>query len=60
LTLYKFMAEPVMHMSEKRDCLDIMYEMNMQDLLKNPVIVEVLNLVYEGKFSISASSISMS
>lgn len=54
------MAEPVMHMSEKRDCLDIMYEMNMQDLLKNPVVVEVLNLVYEGKYSISASSISMS
>ena len=54
------MIEPVLHMSERKDSLDIMYEMNMQDLLKHPVVVEVLNLVYEGKYSINASSLSMS
>ena len=54
------MSEPILHMTEKKDSLDIMYEMNMQDLLRNPVVVEVLNLVYEGKYSISASALSMS
>ena len=60
LTLYRFMAEPILHMDERKDSLDIMYEMNMQDLLKHPVVVEVLNLVYEGKYSVSSSSLSMS
>ena len=54
------MAEPILHMNERKDSLDIMYEMNMQDLLKHPVVVEVLNLVYEGKYSVSSSSLSMS
>ena len=42
------MMEPILHMSEKNDCLDVMYEMNMSGLLKHPVIVEMLNLVNEG------------
>jgi len=54
------MTEPILHMTERKDCLDIMYEMNMQELLQHPVIVEVLNLVYEGKYSISSSALSMS
>lgn len=54
------MREPILHMSERKDCLDVMYEMNMQDLLKHPVVVEVLNLVNEGRFSITSSPISMS
>lgn len=54
------MSEPILHMTEKKDSLDIMYEMNMQELLRNPVVVEVLNLVYEGKYSISSSALSMS
>ena len=54
------MSEPILHMSERKDSLDIMYEMNMQELLRNPVVVEVLNLVYEGKFSVSSSALSMS
>jgi hypothetical protein len=60
LVLYKLMAEPILHTSEKKDSLDIMYEMNMQELLRNPVVVEVLNLVYEGKYSVSSSAMSMS
>lgn len=47
-------------MSERKDCLDIMLEMDMQELLKNPIVIEVLNLVYEGKYSASDSSLSMS
>jgi hypothetical protein len=54
------MSEPILHMTERKDSLDIMYEMNMQELLRNPVVVEVLNLVYEGKFSVSSSALSMS
>jgi hypothetical protein len=60
LILYKFMSEPILHMSERKDSLDIMYEMNMQKLLQHPVVVEVINLVYEGKYSVSSSSLSMS
>lgn len=54
------MSEPILHMTERKDSLDIMYEMNMQELLKHPVVVEVLNLVFEGKFSVSSSALSMS
>jgi len=54
------MSEPILHMSEKKDSLDIMYEMNMQELLKHPVVIEVLNLVYEGRYSVSQSALSMS
>jgi hypothetical protein len=60
LVLYKLMSEPILHMTERKDSLDIMFEMNMQELLKNPVVVEVLNLVYEGKYSVSSSALSMS
>lgn len=60
LTLYKYMSEPILHMHEKKDSLDIMLEMQMEDLLKHPVIVEVLNLVYEGKYSISSTALGMS
>ncbi len=29
LVLHRFMTEPILHMTERKDCLDIMYEMNM-------------------------------
>ena len=54
------MSEPILHMTERKDSLDVMFEMNMQKLLQHPVVVEVLNLVYEGKYSVSSSSLSMS
>jgi len=47
-------------MTERKDSLDIMLEMNMEALLKHPVIVEVLNLAYEGKYSADASALSLS
>jgi len=54
------MREPIFHMTERKDSLDIMLEMNMEDLLNNPVIVEVLNLVNEGKYSVDSSVLSLS
>jgi len=47
-------------MQERKDSLDIMLEMKMETLLQHPVIVEVLNLVYEGKFSVDSSAMSLS
>lgn len=58
--LSKFMSEPIFHMTERKDSLDIMLEMNMEKLLKHPVIVEVLNLVYEGKYSVDSSALNLS
>ena len=58
--LYKFMTESIFHMTERKDSLDIMLEMNMETLLKHPVIVEVLNLAYEGKYSADGSALSLS
>ena len=54
------MSEPILHMTEKKDSLDIMYEMDMKELLLHPAIVELLNLVYEGKYSVSSSSLNIS
>mmetsp|Transcript_11812 Transcript_11812/g.18170 ORF Transcript_11812/g.18170 Transcript_11812/m.18170 type:complete len:221 (+) Transcript_11812:4946-5608(+) len=58
--LYKFMTESIFHMTERKDSLDIMLEMNMETLLKHPVIVEVLNLAYEGKYSADSSALALS
>lgn len=58
--LYKFMSEPIFHMTERKDSLDVMLEMNMENLLKHPVIVEVLNLVYEGKYSADSQAVNLS
>lgn len=58
--LYKFMREPIFHLSEKKDSLDIILQMQMEFLLKHPVVVEVLNLVYEGKYSVDSSVLSLS
>lgn len=54
------MSEPIFHMTERKDSLDIMLEMNMDKLLKHPVIVEVLNLVYEGQYSVDSNALNLS
>jgi len=58
--LNNYMSEPILHMTERKDSLDVMFEMNMQELLQHPGVVEVLNLIYEGKYSISSTALSMS
>ena len=60
ITLHKLMMEPILHMQHKQDSLDIMYEMNMQELLQHPVVVEVLNYVKEGKYSVTSSPLTIS
>ena len=54
------MQEHIFNLNERKDCLDIMLEMEMDELLNHPVIVEVLNLVYEGKFSVDSSVLTLS
>ena len=46
------MLEPIFHMTERKDSLDIMFEMKMESLLKHPVVVEVLIFVYGGIYSV--------
>ena len=45
------MREPILHKTDQKDSLDIIYEMEMEQLLKHPVIVELLNLVQQGQYS---------
>jgi len=60
LLLSKLMLEPILNMTEKKDSLDIMNEMNMQELLQHPVIVDVINLINEGELSITSSALGLS
>lgn len=54
------MLEPVLDLKHQQDSLDIMLEMHMQQTLNHPVIIEVLNLVYEGQYSVDSSLIALS
>ena len=54
------MTEPIFHLREKKDSLDIMLEMRMFKLLEHTLIIEVLNLVYEGAYSVDRSTLSLS
>jgi len=58
--MYKMMREPIFDMETRMDALDIMLEMDMEVMIQNPVIVEVLNLVYEGQFSYDNSTLNLS
>lgn len=58
--LYKQMTEGLIYTTETKDSLDIMLEMNMKRLLKHPIIVEVINLVNEGEYSVDISNIALS
>jgi len=60
LLLKKFMTEPILSLTERKDSLDIMQEMNMKELLQQPVIVDVINLIYEGEYSITSSALGLS
>jgi len=54
------MLEPILDLKKQEDSLDIMLQMKMSKVLNHPVIIEVLNLVYEGKFSIDSSPLYLS
>ena len=48
------MKEPVLDLLIEKDSLDIILEMNMEEILNHPVVVEVLNLVYEGQYTVDS------
>mmetsp|Transcript_30425 Transcript_30425/g.46606 ORF Transcript_30425/g.46606 Transcript_30425/m.46606 type:complete len:139 (+) Transcript_30425:100-516(+) len=54
------MHEPILDMVSSKDSLDIMLEMDMEEILNHPVVVEVLNLVHEGKYSVDSQSLYLS
>ena len=58
--LYRLMREPILHPTEQKDSMDLMYIMNMEDLIQHKVIEEVLNLVYDGKYSIDETPLYLS
>ena len=47
-------------MTEVKDSLDLMLEMGMNELLNHPVIIEVMNLVNEGEYSVDVSLLQLS
>ena len=54
------MSEPMLCKTSVKDSFDVMMEMKMYDLLQHPIVVEVINLVYEGEYSVDSSIISTS
>ena len=58
--LYRLMREPVLHPKNQRDAMDMMLHMNMDALIQHKVVEEVLNLVYDGKYSIDQNPIYLS
>ena len=55
--LHKFMLERVLHTKEERDLLDYMLEMELSEILNHQMIIEVLELVYEGKLATEDNSL---
>jgi hypothetical protein len=54
------MREPVLHPTERLDSMDLMLIMNMEKLIQHKVVEEVLNLVFDGKYSIDSSIFDIS
>ena len=54
------MREPVLHPRDQQDSIDLLLKMNMDELIQHKVVEEVLNLVYDGKYSIDSSSLYLS
>ena len=54
------MLEPILSLGIQQDCLDLMQEMKLQEMLENPIIVEVTNFINEGKFSTPTSPFAIS
>ena len=53
LILHRFFSEPILSFVKKQDSFDLMVEMDINELLTHQVVVAVLNLIYDGKFSAS-------
>jgi len=60
LWLRKLMSEPILSTGSQKDCLDLMYEMSLKELLQHPIVIDVVNLTYQGEYSIEKSLLAMS
>lgn len=54
------MSEPILSLGQEKDSLDVLLEMDMEEILNHPVIIEVINLSYEGEYSINSHSVYLS
>ena len=45
------MKEPVLMMTKSQDSLDLILEMDMEDILNHPIIIEVIDLAFDGQYS---------
>ena len=60
LVLKKLMLEPTLSLSKPMDSFDLLQRMNLQKLLQHPIVIEVVDLIGEGNFSVSSSALSIS
>jgi len=54
------MREPVLNPIERRDSMDLMLLFGMNRIIQHKVVEEVLNLVFDGKYSIDSSMLDIS
>lgn len=54
------MREPVLNPIERRDSMDLMLLFDMDRIIQHKVVEEVLNLVFDGKYSIDSSMLDIS
>ena len=58
--LFKLMREPILNPIERRDSMDLMLLFDMDRIIQHKVVEEVLNLVFDGKYSIDSSMLDIS
>lgn len=54
------MREPILNPIERRDAMDLMLLFDMDRIIQHKVVEEVLNLVFDGKYSIDSSMMDIS
>ena len=54
------MKEPVLHPNERKDTMDLLLHLDMDRIIQHKVVEEVLNLVFDGKYSIDSSMLDIS
>jgi hypothetical protein len=54
------MREPILNPIERRDSMDLMLLFDMDRIIQHKVVEEVLNLVFDGKYSIDSSMLDIS
>ena len=60
LKLRKFMLEPCMGLSGGMDCFDLIYQMQLQIIMGHSTVIEVVDMINQGEYSISQSALTVS